>query len=64
MSKELTERVSLTSFRPYFEHIQSSILAVRDMDGESPKYLVLGAPWDTIFVGSSSVTTRVTNEEL
>jgi outer membrane lipoprotein-sorting protein len=31
--------------------------------GESPKYLVLGAPWNTIFVGSSSVTARVTNEE-
>ena len=31
--------------------------------GESPKYLVVGAPWDTIFVGSSSVTVRVTNEE-
>jgi hypothetical protein len=31
--------------------------------GESPKYLVVGAPWDTIFVGSSSVTTRVTSEE-
>jgi hypothetical protein len=31
--------------------------------GESPKYLVVGAPWNTIFVGSSSVTVRVTNEE-
>jgi hypothetical protein len=52
------------SFRPYLEHIQSSILAVRDMEyGESPKYLVVGAPWNTIFVGSSSVTARVTNEE-
>jgi hypothetical protein len=65
MSKELTREGQLdASFRPYFEHIQSSILAVRDMEyGESPKYLVVGAPWDTIFVGSSSVTTRVTSEE-
>jgi hypothetical protein len=65
MSKELTREGQLdASFRPYFEHIQSSILAVRDMEyGESPKYLVVGAPWDTIFVGSSSVTTRVSNEE-
>ncbi|MFL6479316.1 MAG: hypothetical protein ACJ707_10935 [Nitrososphaera sp.] len=65
MSKELTREGQLDeSFRPYFENIQSSILAVRDMEyGESPKYLVVGAPWDTIFVGSSSVTARVTNEE-
>jgi hypothetical protein len=65
MSKELTREGQLDeSFRPYFENIQSSIFAVRDMEyGESPKYLVVGAPWDTIFVGSSSVTARVTNEE-
>jgi hypothetical protein len=65
MSKELTREGQLDeSFRPYFEHIVSSIFAVRDMEyGESPKYLVVSAPWDTIFVGSSSVTTRVTNEE-
>ena len=65
MSKELTREGQLDeSFRPYFELIQSSILAVRDMEyGESPKYLVVGAPWNTIFVGSSSVTARVTNEE-
>jgi hypothetical protein len=65
MSNELTREGQLDeSFRPYFEHIQSSIFAVRDMEyGESPKYLVLGAPWTTIFVGSSSVTARVTNEE-
>lgn len=65
MSNELTREGQLDeSFRPYFEHIQSSIFAVRDMEyGESPKYLVLGAPWNTIFVGSSSVTARVTNEE-
>jgi hypothetical protein len=65
MSKELTREGQLDeSFRSYFEHIQSSILAVRDMEyGESPKYLVVGAPWNTIFVGSSSVTTKVTSEE-
>jgi hypothetical protein len=65
MSKELTREGQLQeSLRPYFEDIQSSIFAVRDMEyGESPKYLVVGAPWDTIFVGSSSITVRVTNEE-
>ena len=31
--------------------------------GESPKYLVVGAPWNIIFVSASSVTVRVTSEE-
>lgn len=65
MSKELTREGQLDgSFKPYFEPIQSSIFAVRDMEyGESPKYLVVGAPWNTIFVSASSVTVRVTSEE-
>jgi hypothetical protein len=65
MSKELTREGQLDQdFIPYFEPIQTSILAVRDMEyGESPKYLVVGAPWNTIFVGSSSSTVRVTSEE-
>lgn len=65
MSKELTREGELDpEFVPYFEPIQNSILAVRDMEyGDSPKYLVVGAPWNTIFVGSSSTTVRVTSEE-
>ena len=65
MSKELTREGSLDeSFAPYFEPIQTSILAVRDMEyGDSPKYLVVGAPWNTIFVGPSTFTVRVTGEE-
>ena len=65
MSKELTREGQLAeSFRPYFEPIQSSIFAVRDMEyGESPKYLVVGAPWNQIFYQSSQVIVRVTDEE-
>lgn len=65
MSKQLTREGELDdSFRPYLEPIQSSILAVRDMDYSGrPKYIVVGAPWDTIFVGSSSVTVSITGEE-
>lgn len=65
MSTKLTREGQLDeSFKPYFEPIQSSIFAVRAMEyGESPKYLVVGAPWDTIFVSASSVTVRVTSEE-
>jgi hypothetical protein len=65
MSKELTREGQLEEdFIPYFEPIQTSVLAVRDMEyGDSPKYLVVGAPWNTIFVGSSSSTVRVTSKE-
>lgn len=65
MSKALTREGGIDeAFVPYFEPIQTSILAVRDMEyGNSPKYLVVGAPWNTIFVGSSSSTVRVTSEE-
>jgi hypothetical protein len=64
-SKQLTREGQLDqSFQPYFDPIQASILAVRDMDyGGRDKYLVVGAPWDTIFFQSSSVTVKVTGEE-
>jgi hypothetical protein len=65
MSKELTREGQLAeSFRPYFEPIQGSIFAVRDMEyGQSPKYLVVGAPWEQIFYKSSQVIARITGEE-
>jgi len=67
LSKQLTKEGQLdNSTRIYFEPVQSSILAVRDMgynDNTTPKYLVVGAPWDTIFVASSSITVRVTGQE-
>lgn len=65
LSKEFTKEGQLDdSLKPYFEPVQSSILAVRDMDYSGrPKYLVAGAPWDTIFVGSSQITVRITGEE-
>lgn len=65
MSKQLTREGMLDKeFIPFFEPIQVSILAVRDMDyGGRDKYLVVGASWDTIFVGSSSTTVRIIAEE-
>lgn len=65
MSKELTREGELDAeFGAYFEPIQESLLAVRDMEyGSSPKYLVIGAPWNVIFVGATSATVRVTAEE-
>lgn len=65
LSKELTREGPLAeSFRPYFQPIQSSIFAVRDMEyGDSAKYLVVGAPWNQIFYQSSDIIVRVTGEE-
>ena len=65
LSKQLTREGQLSdSVRPYFEPVQASVLAVRDMDYSGrPKYLVIGAPWDTIFTASSSITVRVTGQE-
>jgi len=65
LSKQLTKEGKLdTSYEPYFEPVRASVLAVRDMDYSGrPKYLVTGAPWDTIFVASSSITVRVTGQE-
>lgn len=50
--------------RPFLEPVESSILAIRDMDyGGRDKYLVVGAPWNTIIYSSSSTIVRVTAQE-
>jgi hypothetical protein len=49
-------------FKQYFRLIENSILSIRDIARE-PKYLVIGAPWDTIFVGASSVPVKVIQKE-
>lgn len=49
-------------FKQYFILIENSILSIRDIARE-PKYLVIGAPWDTILVGVSSVPIKVIDKE-
>ena len=49
-------------FKQYFELIEKSILSIRDIARE-PKYLVIGAPWDTILTGVSSVPVKVIEKE-
>jgi hypothetical protein len=49
-------------FKQYFELIENSILPIRDIARE-PKYLVIGAMWDTILVGVSSVPVKVIEKE-
>jgi hypothetical protein len=49
-------------FKQYFKLIENSILSIRDIARE-PKYLVIGAPWDKILVGVSSVPIKVIDKE-
>jgi hypothetical protein len=65
LSSRLTKEGQIEeSARPFVEPIESSIMAIRDMDyGGRDKYLVVGAPWNTIFYGSTSTVVRVSSQE-
>lgn len=65
LSPQLTREGQMDDqVRPFIQPVESSIMAIRDMDyGGSDKYLVVGAPWNTIFYSSSSTTVRVTAQE-
>jgi hypothetical protein len=65
LSRQLTKQGATgEDVRPYLEPVEASIMAIRDMDyGNRDKYLVVGAPWNTIFYGSTSTIVRVTAEE-
>ncbi len=65
LSSQLTKQGQASAeVRPFLEPVESSILAIRDMDyGGRDKYLVVGAPWNTIFYSSSQTTVRVTAQE-
>jgi len=56
----LTNVVSIdVTFKRFYEPVESSILSIRDIARE-PKYLAIGAPWDSIFVTFSSIPISVT----
>lgn len=65
LSSKLTKEGQIEeSAKPFIEPVESSILAIRDMDYSGrDKYLVIGAPWNTIFYGATSTTVRVTGQE-
>jgi hypothetical protein len=46
----------------FIQPIESSILAIRDIARE-PKYLVVGAIWDKIFTGSSTIDVKIANTD-
>lgn len=62
LAKQQLTNVGFTNgtFQPFYEPIESSILSIRDIARE-PKYLAIGAPWDSIFVAFSSIPIRVTD---
>ena len=65
LSSQLTKEGQVgAQVRPFLEPVESSILAIRDMTYEAAdKYLVVGAPWNTIFYSSSSTIVRITAQE-
>jgi len=46
----------------FIQPVESSILAIRDIARE-PKYLVVGAVWDKIFTGSSTIDVKIANTD-
>jgi hypothetical protein len=50
------------SFKSYYEPIESSILEIRDI-AEGPKYLVVGAQWNSITGGVTTVPVKITGQE-
>jgi hypothetical protein len=62
LAKQQLTNVGATdvTFERFYKPIESSILSIRDIARE-PKYLAIGAPWDSIFVAFSSVPIRVTD---
>jgi hypothetical protein len=51
------------SFVPYYEPIESSILEIRDITLGDAKYLVIGAEWNSISVGLTTVPVKIVAQE-
>jgi hypothetical protein len=64
LAKEQLTNVGSTdvTFKRFYGPVESSILSVRDIARE-PRYLAIGAPWDSIFVAFSSIPIRVTDHK-
>jgi hypothetical protein len=64
LSKEqLTNAGSFNpGFKPNYELLESSILEIRDI-AEGPKYMIVGAQWNSISVEVTTVPVRITAQE-
>ena len=49
-------------FKPYYELLESSLLEIRDI-AEGPKYLIVGAQWNSISGEVTTVPVRITAQE-
>ena len=67
LSKQQLTNASPVSidFRPFYEPIESSLLEIRDIDLDGPKYLVIGATWNSLTVGpiGSTVSAKILYKE-
>jgi len=46
----------------FLQPVEASVLAIRDIARE-PKYLVVGAIWDTIFTGSNTIDKKIESKD-
>ena len=51
-----------SSLKPYYELLESSILEIRDI-AEGPKYMIVGAQWNSISGEVTTVPVRITAQE-
>jgi hypothetical protein len=49
-------------FKPYYELLESSLLEIRDI-AEGPKYMIVGAQWNSISGEVTTVPVRITAQE-
>ncbi len=67
LSKQQLTNASPVSkdFRPFYGPIESSLLEIRDIDLDGPKYLVIGAEWNSLTVGpiGSTVSAKILSKE-
>lgn len=64
LSKEQLTNAGLVSpgFKPYYELLESSLLEIRDI-AEGPKYMIVGAQWNSISGEVTTVPVRITAQE-
>jgi hypothetical protein len=49
-------------FKPYYELLESSLFEIRDI-AEGPKYMIVGAQWNSISGEVTTVPVRITSQE-
>lgn len=67
LSKQQLTNASPVSrdFIPFYQPIESSLLEIRDIDLDGPKYLVMGAEWNSLTIGpiGSTISAKILDKE-